>query len=163
MRKCNQEGRSLIKFYEGLQLTAYKDIVGVPTVGYGHTGSDVVYPGRITLDEAERMFDNDISKFESGVNSFLTGSQISDNAFSALVSFSYNLGLTNLKNSTLLKLVNLGRMNEAGIQFTKWDRAGGKEVAGLFARRRAERDLFLKPDPVSGATGAVSSPPSIPS
>lgn len=156
-RKCNKEGRDLIRYYEGLELTAYKDSVGVLTIGYGHTGSDVKEGMKITSDMAEDMLARDLAVFEYGVNHLLTGPAISDNAFSALVSFAFNLGLNNLKTSTLLKLVNLGRMEDAANEFLKWCRAGGKELPGLTARRRAERDLFLKPD-----TGAAQSGTAVP-
>ena len=71
--------------------------------------------------------------------------KLNQNQFDALVSFSYNLGLGSLQNSTLLRLLNAGNFQAAADQFPRWDRAGGKEVAGLLARRNAERALFLTP------------------
>ncbi len=134
-----------MKFYEGLRLEAYKDIVGVYTIGYGHTGG-ITDGQTITESEATRLLEEDLKKFEAGVSGLLTGLSISHNAFSALVSFSYNLGLGNLKASTLLKFVNKNQLDKAADEFPKWCKAGGKEIPGLIARRRAERDLFLKKD-----------------
>lgn len=143
-RKTNQAGIDLLKFYEGLKLTAYKDIVGKLTIGYGHTGNDVTPDQNITESQATLLLEADLAKFESGVNSLLTGAPISDNAFSALVSFSFNLGLHSLAGSTLLKFINKNQLLPAADQFFQWCHAGGKSVPGLIARRRAERDLFLR-------------------
>ncbi len=144
-RKINQAGLDLIRYYEGLRLTAYKDIIGILTIGYGHTGPDVLTGKTITEWEATALLEKDLAKFETGVNRLLTGSSISDNSFSALVSFSYNLGLGSLAGSTLLKLVNTNNLDGASQEFLKWCKAGGKTIPGLLARRRAERDLFLRP------------------
>lgn len=143
MRRCNRAGRDLIQYFEGLRLLTYKDIAGVATIGYGHTGKDVTEGKRITYAEAQELFEKDLAVFEKGVDSLLTGPSISDNAFSALCSFAYNLGLANLKSSTLLKYVNKGRLTDASKEFVRWCKSGGKEIPGLIARRRAERDLFL--------------------
>ena len=69
--------------------------------------------------------------------------QLNDNQFSALVSFSYNVGAYSLFESTLLKLLNQGELQEAADQFPLWDKAGGQSLRGLARRRRAERALFL--------------------
>lgn len=145
-RKTNQAGVDLIKFYEGLRLQAYQDIVGKWTVGYGHCGTDVTPGLQITESEATILLQSDLRRFEDGVNRILTGHPVGHNSFSALVSFAYNLGLGNLRDSTLIKFVNKGQMNKAADEFPKWCKAGGKDVPGLIARRRAERDLFLKAD-----------------
>ena len=79
------------------------------------------------------------------VNALVTV-KINQNQFDALISFSYNLGLGSLQQSTLLRLLNAGNFQAAADQFPRWDRAGGKEGAGLLARRNAERALFLTPD-----------------
>lgn len=143
-RKTNQAGIDLIKFYEGLQLTTYKDIVGIETIGYGHTGPEAI-PGRtITESEATTLLETDLGKFETGVDRLLSGPPITDNSFSALVSFSYNVGVGALATSLLLKFVNKGLIPQAADEFLKWCHAGGKSVPGLIARRRAERDLFLR-------------------
>ncbi|PRP70248.1 muraminidase, partial [Chromobacterium amazonense] len=83
----------------------------------------------------------DLAKFEVGV-SRLVKVQLRQNQFDALVSFSYNLGLGSLQNSTLLRLLNQGDYAGAAGQFILWDKAGGKVLPGLQRRRAAEQALF---------------------
>lgn len=143
-RTTNQTGIDLIKYFESLRLDAYQDQKRVWTIGYGHTGQDVVSGQVISESQANLLLQSDLERFERGVERLLTGPMISDNAFSALVSFAYNLGLGNLATSTLLKLTNQNNIQQAGEEFLKWDHIGKAEIAGLLARRRAERELFLK-------------------
>lgn len=141
--KISPEGLALIKQFEGCRLTAYQDIVGRWTIGYGSTDPTYAFEGNtITQDQASLLLEYDLSRFEVGVDRLVTGS-VTEPQFSALVCFSYNVGLGNLGSSTLLKLVNAGRINEAADQFVRWARAGGQIVQGLLRRREAERDLFL--------------------
>ncbi|WP_321782279.1 lysozyme [Paraburkholderia sp. J94] len=142
--KINSAGISLIKQYEGLFLITYADVVGVLTIGYGHTGSDVKPGLIITQTQADQLLDDDLARFEKGV-SRLARVPLNPNQFSALVSFSFNLGLGNLGNSTLLRDLNRGDYVAAANQFPRWDRAGGRELPGLLKRRRAEQALFLTP------------------
>lgn len=135
-------GRALIAHFEGLRLTAYQDMVGVWTIGYGHTGPDVKPGLVITQQQADQLLVNDLAKFERGVNALVTV-KIKQSQFDALVSFSYNLGLGSLQQSTLLRLLNAGNFQAAADQFLRWNRAGGHVVAGLSRRRAAERDMFL--------------------
>lgn len=162
MRKTNKAGVDLIKSFEGLELKAYKDIVGVLTIGYGSTGPHVKEGQTITEQEAEALLLKDMERFESGVESLATAA-LTDNQFAALVSLSFNVGLGNLKSSTLLKLLNAGDYAGAANQFPRWNKAGGKEVAGLTRRRLAEQALFNSADataapvlPSSTATLSVS-------
>ena len=146
-RKINKAGLDLIKSFEGLKLTAYLDIVGVPTIGYGCTRNvtkdDVKNKRTITEQQATDMMMEELENFEAGVERYVT-TAINDNQFSALVSFSYNVGLGSLQKSTLLKILNNGDISGAAEQFLKWNKAGGKEVSGLTRRRQAERSLFLQ-------------------
>ena len=135
-------GRAMIASFEGLRLTAYQDIVGVWTIGYGHTGPDVKPGLAITRQQADQLLVNDLARFERGVNALVTV-RLNQNQFDALVSFSYNLGLSSLQGSTLLRLLNAGNFQAAADQFLRWNRAGGKEVAGLTRRRAEERKLFM--------------------
>lgn len=140
--KTSQKGIDLIKSSEGLRLEAYKDSVGVATIGFGHTGPDVQMGQKITAAEAELLLTVDLGKFEKGVTS-LVKVGINQNQFDSLVSFSYNLGLGNLGSSTLLKKLNLGDYAGAAAEFTKWTKAGGVSLPGLVKRRAAEKALFL--------------------
>lgn len=139
--KINDAGKKLIQSFEGCKLKSYKDIKGILTIGYGHTGSDVFENQTITQDKANELFNNDIEKFNSGVLN-LVKSNINENQFSALVSFAFNLGLGNLKSSTLLKYINNSQFDLASGEFPKWDHSGGKEIEGLRRRRLAEQILF---------------------
>jgi len=160
-RKIAKPGLDLIKSFEGLYLTAYLDIVGVPTIGYGCTEGvtkeDVKNKRTITEAEAEAMMMSELAKFERGVEACVKV-PINQNQFDALVSFSYNLGLGSLQKSTLLKLLNAGDVSGAAEQFLRWNKAGGKEVRGLTRRREAERSLFLKSDTALGSSLLPSGP-----
>ena len=138
----SQKGISLIKSFEGLSLKAYKDSVGVTTIGYGSTGPHVSMGQTITEAQAESLLKNDLSRFEKGVSDLVTA-PLNQNQFDALVSFSFNLGLGNLKSSTLLRKLNSLDYSGAAKEFERWNKAGGKVLAGLTRRRIAERDLFL--------------------
>ena len=143
MRKINVAGLQLIKSFEGVKLRSYKDSVGVWTIGYGHT--DNVEPGDvITEAEAEGYLRDDLDDAERAVDAYVTV-PLSDNQFAALVSFVFNLGPTAFNRSTLLKVLNQRNYKQAANEFLKWNRAGGKILAGLVRRREAERNLFLTP------------------
>ena len=141
--KINDEGLELVKHYEGFRNKAYLCPVGVWSIGYGTTRG--VEPGdSVTRQEAEDMLMADIRRFEREVKTLIRV-PINENQFSALVSFAYNLGADNLRKSTLRAFVNRGDYSGAATEFLRWVHAGGKEMPGLLARRKAERALFLKP------------------
>jgi GH24 family phage-related lysozyme (muramidase) len=141
--KMNEAGRNLLKEFEGLRLDAYLCPAGVWTIGYGSTFG--VHPGdRITPAEAETLLIKDLDQFEKGVAK-LVKVPLSTNQFSALVSFAYNLGLGALEESTLLRVLNKGDYQAAANELLRWDKANGVPLAGLTRRRKAERELFLKP------------------
>lgn len=140
--KISQKGLNLIKSFEGLELKAYKDSVGVVTIGYGSTGTHVSMGQTLTVQQAEDLLRKDVSRFEEGVGK-LVKVTINQNQFDALVSFSFNLGLGNLSSSTLLKKLNAGDYQGASLEFERWNKAGGKVLNGLTRRRLAEKELFL--------------------
>lgn len=140
----NQDGLDLIKSFEGLYLDAYLDPVDIWTIGYGHIQG--VYEGMtITEVQAEELLRKDLAEFEGYVYKAVQVS-INDNQFSALVSFTFNLGAGSLFESTLLKLLNQRDFHGAADQFPRWNKAGGQELPGLTRRRNAERALFLGED-----------------
>jgi lysozyme len=146
--KTSIYGTSLIKKYEGLRLKQYFCPANVSTIGYGTTlinGKPVPVGLVITLEQANEYLQHDLIKFESGVDVLVT-STINQYQFDALVSFAYNLGLGNLKSSTLLKKVNLNP-NDKTIynEFIKWNKAGGIILQGLANRRKEEAELYFKP------------------
>jgi len=149
----NQEGLDLVKEFEGLEqrkgqpagkVIAYLDPVKVLTIGYGHTGPDVRVGQVITFAEAENLLRQDLTGAEADVLR-LVKVPLTSNQFSALVSFTFNLGAGSLKMSTLLRLLNAGDFKGAANQFPRWNRAGGRILNGLVRRRKAEQALFLKP------------------
>lgn len=145
MRKLNDDGRFFIKSSESLVLHAYPDPLtkGEPyTIGYGHTDRGKIKPGdRIMEQQADELFDKDIEKSERCVSDAVTV-ELTDEQFSALVSFSYNVGATAFLNSTLLKELNNGHYAEAGNQFIVWNKSKGKVSPGLTNRRQHEQNLF---------------------
>jgi GH24 family phage-related lysozyme (muramidase) len=148
-RQINAAGIALIKEFEGYaQLIAgttdvqtYLDSVGVPTIGYGHTGSDVTPGLRITQAQAEDLLRRDLASAQRSVQSLITA-PLTDNQFAALVSFVYNLGGGALQESTLRTMLNQQQYGAAADQFLRWNQAGGQVLAGLTRRRNAERTLF---------------------
>jgi len=141
--KTSETGIELIKKFEGCKLTAYRDPVGVLTIGYGHTGSDVKEGQKITQKKADALLKEDLEKFETGVNLLILAKyRFTQNEFDALVSFAYNLGLGNLK-----KLTGNGKRNKGQIAdaIPLYNKAGGKVLSGLVKRRKAEQELFLTP------------------
>ena len=164
-RHINQAGLDLVKEFEGFHsrrfksgpkkgqsvpnggVTAYFDPVGIPTIGYGNidsvTRADVDVKV-ISPQEAEKLLRGDLKTAEDAVSNLITV-KLNDNEFSALVSFTFNVGAGALKNSTLRKRLNRGdnRTSVANEEFRKWVKAGGRVLQGLVRRRRAERDLFL--------------------
>ncbi len=152
-RKINESGIELIKHFESLKLEAYQDSVGIWTIGWGHTGlthkDGTVHAGRkITEDEAIALLKQDLKTFEDAVENCVDV-DINDNQFSALVSFAFNLGGTNLRKSTLLKKLKSEQYFNASKEFKKWSKAGGKRLGGLVRRRISERNLFCSfPAPI---------------
>ena len=151
-RQINQAGVELLKQAEGLRLTAYKDPVGIWTIGYGSTRN--VKPGmRISAEEAEQLLKMDLWRFERAVE-VLVKVPLTDNQFSALVSFAYNVGEGALAKSTLLRKLNAGDYKGAAKEFGRWVKAGGTTLPGLVRRRKAEMQLFLKPDDANDLTAS---------
>ncbi len=134
-------GFAMTKEFEGLRLTAYQDVAGVWTIGYGHTGADV-RPGKtITEAEAEALLRSDLAGAVRCVNREVT-EKISQGQFDAMVDFCFNAGFGSFVKSTLLQKVNAGDFQGAMAQFGLWVHAGGEVVAGLVRRRKAEAELF---------------------
>jgi GH24 family phage-related lysozyme (muramidase) len=143
-RQINAKGLRLLKAFEGLRLEAYLDPVGIWTIGYGTTSG--VSPGmRITEAQAESLLQRDLVRFERAVSDLITVS-LNDDQYSALVSFTYNVGEGALASSTLRRLLNQRDYQGAADQLLRWNRGDGAELPGLTRRRRAERALFLGQD-----------------
>lgn len=142
MRRTNEAGLELIKAFEGLHLTPYLCPGNIWTIGYGHTRT--VRPGQtISKEVAELLLNEDLTIFERSV-SRLVSVPLTDNQFSALVSFAFNIGSTKLEASTLLKLLNRGWYDQVPVQLMRWNRAKGEVFGGLSRRRAAEAKLWNK-------------------
>jgi lysozyme len=134
-------GLALTESEEGLRLTAYQDVRGVWTVGWGHTGPDVHEGLTITQGQAEALLRADIAHAVATVNRFVKV-PLTQTEFDALVDFTYNAGCGAFEGSTMLKDLNAGDYAAAADQFEVWDKAGGETVADLLRRREAEERLF---------------------
>ncbi len=133
---------ALIRKSEGLRLKAYRDAVGVLTVGYGHTGPDVSENKKITVDEAEALLSTDVTHACDSVLE-LTGGNVSQGQLDALTDFVFNLGSGKLRSSTLLKKHRAGNYTGAAAEFGRWVYADGRILPGLVKRRAAETHLYL--------------------
>jgi len=140
--KVSADCIALIRHFEGCKLKAYKCPAGVWTIGYGHTGADVLPDTEWTQEQADNRLMKDLGFYESDVLRYVTV-PLTQNQFDALVSFTYNLGASNLRRSTLLDMLNDGRYEGAADQFLLWVNRGSKFEKGLTRRRKAERLLFL--------------------
>jgi lysozyme len=135
-------GFKLLKEFEGCSLTAYQDQGGKWTLGYGHALG--VKAGDTLPDEmaAALLLSQDVQELVPIVSK-LVKSTLTDNQFSALVCFAFNVGTGNLSQSTLLNCINTGHIDHAPAEFTRWVKVNGIPNEGLMRRRLAERDLFL--------------------
>jgi len=144
--KMTDEGVKLIMTFEGFRAEAYKDPVGVWTIGFGHTsaaGEPAVAGGlKVTREEAEIILKRDVENFATGVAAKVTAA-LDDAQFSALVSFAYNVGLANFAKSSVLAAVNKGDLAAVPRRLQMWTKAGGRVLPGLVKRRAAEAALFV--------------------
>ena len=147
--KLTKEIKDFVKAKEGLSLTAYLCPAKVWTIGYGNTsyetGIKVKQGDKISKERAELLFNNTFENFALQVKQLVFKSTLNDNQFSALVSFAYNVGIGALKSSTLLKKVKANpNDNTIANEFAKWNKGGGKVLAGLTSRRAKESDIYFK-------------------
>lgn len=144
--KTSRRGIDLIKEFEGFRATAYEDIVGLLTIGYGtliNSSKAYLITETITEQEAEGLLVEELVGIETEVNR-LVKQPINQNQFDSLASFCYNLGCGALRKSTLLKKINIDPGDPAiRTEFLKWHHAGGVDVTGLKRRRNAEADLYF--------------------
>lgn len=144
LMNVSQKGIDLIKRFEGCKLYAYRDAVGVLTIGYGTT-KGVKAGMSITQEQAESFLKRDIVPLEKVLNSM--NINFTQGQYDALISFQYNLGAANFKSSTMYKKI-IARASDIEItdQMVKWYNAGGKPLLGLKKRRIAEANMFLGKD-----------------
>ncbi|GKX53986.1 lysozyme [Leminorella grimontii] len=141
-QNTGQAGINLIKEFEGLELSKYRDAVGLWTIGYGHLiRSGETFERSLTEQEAEALLRKDLLESERGIRR-LVSVPLTQNQFDALVSFVFNVGVGRLATSTLLKKLNAQDYRGAADELPKWNKAGGNVLPGLTRRRQAERALF---------------------
>lgn len=148
MKKVSDKGIKLLKGWEGEVLHGYKDAVGFLTVGVGHLvkkGEPYKLNQKVAQAESTRLLREDLKRFEDCINASVKV-PITQNQFDALVSFSFNVGESALKRSSVLKNLNGRKFASAADAFLLWNKAGGKILPGLHRRRKEERELFLTPD-----------------
>ena len=138
--KISQEGLSLIKKFEGCELEAYKCAAGVWTIGYGST-KGVKEGDTITQDGADKLLAEEMQEYEGYINDMVSV-PLKQNEFDALVSWVFNLGPSNLKASTMLKVLNEGKYHEVPKQILRWNKVNGVPNEGLIKRRKSESLLF---------------------
>ena len=128
MMKISNTGITLLKILEGCKLKAYKDSVGVLTVGFGHTGIGVKKDMVITQVEADKLLLIDLLHFEKELNK-LVKVALTQNQVDSLVIFMYNIGYEAFEKSTLLSLLNKNDKIKASEQFIRWNKGNsGKEI-----------------------------------
>ena len=140
--KVSQECIDLVKFFEGFESKAYLCPANVWTIGYGRT-KNVKEGDVVNKMQAERDLLEELEEFgEQVLNTVQV--PLLQNQFDALTSWTYNLGVGNLQSSTLLKELNSKKYIAAGKEILRWNKAGGKVLAGLTRRREAEAKLWAK-------------------
>lgn len=155
--QTNAAGIALIKEFEDCKLEAYQDEGGIWTIGWGST-HQVPLGVKISQQDADAMLQRELCTFEGILEGVLPAPHLSENQFSALICFCYNVGfgakgvrdgfcaLKTGEPSTMLKRILQNDFANAAQEFPKWVHIGRKTSAGLLRRRTAEQALFLKAD-----------------
>jgi lysozyme len=141
-------GRAYIESKEGCRLEAYRDIVGVLTIGYGCTGRDVFDGQVITQAEADQMLSDRLAQdFEPSVNHLIGDAPTTQGQFDAMVSLAFNIGVGAFAQSSVLRLHCAKDYDDAADAFLMWNKAGGREVDGLTNRRTEEGQMYMDASP----------------
>jgi lysozyme len=139
--KLSEKGRALLIELEGKRNHVYEDVAGLKTIGVGH----LLKPGETMTEltdlEVDELLIKDIAQFELAVNRFVR-TKLTQNEFDTLVIFTFNVGIDAFCKSTLLKVLNRSEFAEVPNQIMRWNKAGGKVVAGLTNRRKKEIELW---------------------
>lgn len=140
--RLSSNGRALIQGFEGYSSKAYRDADGW-SIGYGHfMGKDPSLSSRtVTREQADRLFDGDVSKFELAVST--TTPEAAQHEFDAMVSLAYNIGTAGFAGSSVAKRHNAGDREGAADAFLMWNKSQGKVLPVLEKRRARERQVYL--------------------
>ena len=144
----NASGLAIIKRYEGWRSSPYLCAANRATIGWGSTWD--INGNPVTLDHPDideeqgtALLKKEITHVEKGIRRLIKA-ELTENMFSALCSFAFNVGTGNLQRSTLRMKLNRGQYEDAADEFKKWKKAGGRTLKGLVRRRASERQLFLR-------------------
>jgi lysozyme len=168
MRQTGPAGRALIERNEGCRLKAYRDVVGVLTIGYGITGPEVHEGMVITREQADRMLSDRLAReFEPAVNKLIGEAPTTQGQFDAMVSLAFNIGpgdwrrglrarhdAGGFEDSSVLREHLAGNHQAAANAFLLWNKAGGRVLPALTRRRHQERALYLSEDTETGEIAA---------
>ncbi len=171
--KASEDLKTLIKYWEGVRLTAYKAHSSEDywTIGYGHYGPDVYEGMEITAEQADAYFEQDIATFEAAANRIIAnyGLEASQNVFDAMLSLSYNFGPSWVETYAgswrLASYVKAGFKDSSGNRipdleiadaFAVLCSAGGEILPGLLKRRLNEAEIFLYSDYSTSFTNFVA-------
>ena len=145
-RDISEKGYVIIRQFEGLRLKAYLDGGGVWTIGYGTikypNGQSVKSGDTCTESQAEAWLKSDCKWVDACLDKYVIV-KVTQNQFDALASFVYNIGESQFRTSTLLKMLNAGSFALAASNFDRWIYDNGKVEKGLVNRRAMEKKLFL--------------------
>ena len=140
--KTSPQGIALIREFEGFRAEAYRDPVGIWTIGYGFT-KGVRQGDTMTREQADQRLRVELADYEAGVLR-ATGGNLTQAQFDALVSFAWNVGVNGMAGSSVIKAHVRGDHQAAARAFALWNKAGGKVWPGLTRRRAAEAALYLR-------------------
>lgn len=146
-RKLGPKAKALMHHFESCSLRAYRDAVGIPTIGWGMTyypdGRKVAMGEALTQEQADDLFDVIATRdFAEPVNALLGDAETTPAQFGAMVALAYNIGIGNFRKSSVLRRHLAGDDEGAAAAFGMWNKAGGKVLAGLTRRRAAEAALY---------------------
>ena len=145
--KPNDEAKDIIKESEGWRETTYRCPANVPTIGWGSTRTNkgervtMSHP-KINKKTGESYLQFELQHVEHAIRRLLPV-ELTANQFSAVSSWTYNLGSGALQRSTLRQCILRGEIEEAADQMLRWVYAAGRKLPGLVTRRHKERLLFL--------------------
>jgi lysozyme len=142
--RVSARGRKLITDFEGFRAKAYRDVVGILTIGYGFT-EGVSEGDTMTREQADSRLIHELAAYEQAVSQ--AAGECNQHQFDALCSFAWNVGIVGMKGSSVIKAHRRGDHQAAARAFGLWNKAGGKVFPGLVRRRAAEAAMYLEPMP----------------
>lgn len=131
---------TVIGYFEGVRYEPYRDVAGILTVCYGHTGNDIIQGKTYTQQECDELLQKDFIRTQQQVD-ILVKVPVDDKTKASLYSFAFNVGTTAFARSTLLKKLNASDQYGACEEMKRWVYAGGNVWRGLVSRREAESAL----------------------